>query len=136
MTIEHITRSESATTPGIHFSANGNVLSFAGNSIPTDNAAFYLPLIDRLKRWLQAGAPPQLTIEFRFNSLNTSSIKYVMMLLRHVEAAYDQTGTCLVRWIYPAHDAAMAEIGEDLSEDLHLDIDLVPVSVAELRASA
>lgn len=136
MTIEHITRRETATTPGIHFSPNGNALSFAGHSIPTDNAAFYLPLIDRMKRWLHRDAPQQLTVEFRFQSLNTSSIKYVMMLLRHIEGAYDQTGTCLIRWVYSNTDPEMADIGEALSEDLNVDIELVPVSVAELRATA
>jgi len=70
----------SRSTFGIEFLFSAGILRFSGDSFPENSNEFFEPLI----RWVEnfVSIPhPRVRVEFNINYFNTSSSKYIFLIL-------------------------------------------------------
>ena len=106
--------------PELVFSAQKGYLTIMGNACGTNMAEFFTPVLDATKRYLREDDTAPLKVIFRMENVNTSATKYMMMLLNTISAHANPKREIDLRWIYPAGDGGLRELGEDLAEDLQL----------------
>lgn len=105
-----------ASCPEVDFRFGEHRLALKGESYPENAAAFYGPIIDRLKLYLVRLNDAEVTVDIALRYFNSSSTKILFNmfgLLNEAAAA----NRILVRWHYDREDENMLEFGEDLKAD-------------------
>lgn len=95
----------------------------AGESRPEHATKFYEPVISWLEKYhsillwkkSQFGKSPHLTFTFYFSYFNSTSAKFIVDILKQLEAY--SAGGCdvTIKWYYDKRDEDMKESGEELS---------------------
>lgn len=130
---------------GFHIAAKGNTpeiildlerqtLFITGDSFPTDAAAFYLKVMDQLKRALKQHQPVFLKVNIQLGQVNSASIKYIMFLMGILESFCGQH--CEVCWIITPGDEAMLEMGEDLGDEVAFPFHVLEIADIPLRPAS
>jgi hypothetical protein len=104
----------------------------AGRSIPENSADFYRPVYDWIKSYVQEH-PEQTKIEFGFEYINTSSIKWIFNILRELAEIKDIDKNARVTWYFERGDEDMCELGFILRS--LVDCPFVVVEVDEMSKS-
>ena len=113
-------------SPEVDFDAETGVLRMTGSSFPENAAEFFEPIYEWLNTYISdVGKSLQINLELDY--LNTSSTKCVMDVLEILEGYQKQGGPVEVNWYYPEDDEDMLEMGEEIAEDLYLDLNFCPV---------
>ncbi|NJM17134.1 MAG: DUF1987 domain-containing protein [Bacteroidales bacterium] len=106
-------------TPAVSFLAEGKVFTMAGECYPPDVESFFVPIIDWLKgfsaNYLKNKKENGLTINFKFEYLNTSSMKYMVEVLLLLKKLVDHGSLVTINWYCLPEDEQMPEDGTDLS---------------------
>jgi SiaC family regulatory phosphoprotein len=105
---EKINIEQTKKTPCILFE-QGRII-FLGRSIPENPGIFYRPLKD----WSSAYSGDftgKTTVEFGFEYINTSSIKWIYAILKELSRLKDINNSASVIWYYEAGDDDMSELG-------------------------
>ena len=101
----------SPKTPTVNFEASGKI-EIKGRSIPENSIEFYKPLIDWLDQYLTS--PAKLTnVNVQLEYFNTSSSKFILDVLKKLEAIYKAGNEVVINWHYEEDDEDMLEAGED-----------------------
>ncbi len=113
-------------TPEIHFDYQSGKLVFQGRSIPEDAIAFYTPILDWIKGYINH---PQSTtrIEVKLEYFNTSSSKCILDILKLLESIHENGTTITVYWYFEEDDEDMQEAGEDYQAIVHLPFKMIEV---------
>ncbi|WP_142848652.1 DUF1987 domain-containing protein [Telmatospirillum sp. J64-1] len=128
MTQERLTIAGTERSPEVDFDFASGRFSMRGESYPEDAAAFFGPIFDALRRYLQAPAPDGITLDIEFIYFNSSSAKALMNILEMLEKSAADGTRVEINWHYADDDDTMKEFGEDFSEDLeHVTFNLVSV---------
>ena len=93
-------------------------LKIAGESYPENVAAFYGPLLQRLRQWLATVSGASITADFEMIYFNSSSAKVLMTVFGLLEGAAEGGNQVVVNWRYDAGDEMIESLGQDLAEDL------------------
>ncbi|MBU0764010.1 MAG: DUF1987 domain-containing protein [Bacteroidetes bacterium] len=110
-------------TPEISFSRDGRLL-MKGNSIPEHSTDFFKPLCDWLDEYVKKPAGiTEFTIQM--NYINSSSSKYLMMMLKILEKADSASSRVFVNWEYEEDDFSLQELGEEFQSELKIPINFV-----------
>ncbi len=115
--MNRITREPSERAPLVDFDFNAGHLVMKGESYPEDAAAFFGPLLESLRRYLEQPAE-SVCVYFEMAYFNSSSAKALMNMFQMLEDAAAQGHTIRINWFYHEDDDTMAEFGEDFSEDM------------------
>lgn len=115
--MDRIFIAETERSPEVDFDFPNHSLSMAGESYPEDAAAFFGPLIESLKKFLDQPGPESLTFDLRMSYFNSSSAKALMNMFQLLESAAEKGSRIVIRWHYHEDDDTMEEFGEDFSED-------------------
>ncbi len=118
--MEKITKEGNNKMPKVNFDPDKGLLEIEGNSTPEDAAKLYEPLAD----WIvEYGKKPkeQTTVNFRFKYFNTSSSKWILVLLKKVDDIYKQNHKVNVNWFYDDED--LLDYGEEIEDFM-----LVPIN--------
>ncbi len=116
----------SSFEPTIDFNAETGVLEIEGESYHEYTKEFFQPIFDWLKKYLLE--PNRVvTLNFKMYYFNTSSARRFLEILTMLEE-YQNTkdGRIRVNWYYEHNDIDMLESGEEYSEDVDLEFNLVP----------
>lgn len=105
---ENIYIESTKRTPRIIFE-QGRIF-FAGRSIPENPGVFYRPLKDWISAYSGVFAG-KTTVEFGFEYINTSSIKWIYAILKELSRLKDINNNASVIWYYEAGDDDMSELG-------------------------
>jgi hypothetical protein len=103
-------------TPQVLFHWTEGKLAMRGESYPENAAAFFGPLHQSLKQYLEGCAGQLITFDIELSYFNSSSAKAIMNLFQLLEAAAKTNGV-VINWCYQADDDTMQEFGEDFAAD-------------------
>lgn len=111
-------------TLGICFDPVKGALEMEGVSYPENAARFFQPLHSWLEAYIsEIGSP--ITLNLKFNYLNSTSTKHVFDFLETLEAFHEDGGEVKVNWYYEESEYNILEMGEDFAEDMDLNMELV-----------
>jgi hypothetical protein len=105
------------TSPEVDFQFDQNVLTFRGESYPENAAAFYAPVIERLRAYLTSCNNVVITVEVTLIYFNSSSTKMLFSVFDALNQAASSGNRVLVRWFRDAEDETILEFGEELQAD-------------------
>jgi hypothetical protein len=105
------------TSPEVDFQFDQNVLTFRGESYPENAAAFFAPVIERLRAYLASCDKTVITVEVTLTYFNSSSTKMLFNVFDALNQAASSGNTVLVRWYRDAEDETILEFGEELRAD-------------------
>ncbi|GAA0783185.1 DUF1987 domain-containing protein [Roseibium denhamense] len=114
-------------SPEIHLDPTSRTLGISGESYPEDASAFYGPVFQEVKGFLNARKGELFTANIRFVYFNSSSAKAIMNLFQMLEEAAEGGHSIVINWYYDPDDDMMEEMGEDFAEDFeHATFNLTP----------
>ena len=113
------------STPFIGYHPNENILHMRGRSSPENPLAFYQKVENFLDEYADSNQSI-LIVNMALEYFNTSSTKCLFSLFKKMGQIQDATGKVIViNWFYEDWDEDMLETGEDFSECLDLEFNLV-----------
>ncbi|GJE29691.1 DUF1987 domain-containing protein [Methylobacterium organophilum] len=124
--MDRIEKAATNRSPLVDFDFPNGTLLLRGESYPEDAAAFFGPLLQALRAFLEADElePVTLTVELAY--FNSSSAKALMNLFMALEDAAADGRPVTVRWLYAEGDESIEEAGEDFAADFeHAHFELV-----------
>ena len=131
--MENLIIPETDYTPGVNFRIDSGHLELSGISRPEDVADFYEDILDWLgelensvlgKSELKYNLL-KLIFEIRLSYFNSSSSKYLIMMLRHIKNILDGGLQVEINWFYEEGDDKMQEDGEDLADAVDLEFNYI-----------
>ena len=105
------------TSPEVDFKFDQNVLTLRGESYPENAAAFYAPVIERLRTYLAACQDTSITVDVTLTYFNSSSTKMLFSVFDALDEAASSGNQVLVNWFRDAEDETILEFGEELQAD-------------------
>ncbi|HEX2948420.1 MAG TPA: DUF1987 domain-containing protein [Armatimonadota bacterium] len=112
------------STPAVHFDAQSSILKISGESYPENALAFYTPL----KQWIQqflGELQGSTVLQLHLTYLNTSSTRFMLMLLDQFEDAFKAGKSVEVCWYYHPDDDRSYEAGDEFREDLTVPFEIL-----------
>ncbi len=106
-----------ATSPEVDFRFDQHVLSLKGESYPENAAAFYAPVVQRLRDFLAQCSGASITANIALAYFNSSSTKMLFSIFDTLDAAVGAGNTIVVNWYYDEEDETIFEFGEELKAD-------------------
>lgn len=118
-------------TPEVDFRPAAGYLLIRGESYPENVIAFYAPILETLRAFLQDGAPRQLHADIQITYYNSASAKAFHRLMHQLNDAAAGGGKVGVSWQHDAEDEMMSELGIDLKEEFDaIDFHLICLETA------
>ena len=124
---------ETDFTPKVNFIIDAGHLELAGVSRPEDVAGFYEEILDWLgdlensvleKSEMKYNLS-ELKLEIKLSYFNSSSSKYLIMMLKHFKNLIDAGIQVKIDWFYEEGDDKMVEDGEDLADAVDLEFNYI-----------
>jgi hypothetical protein len=123
------------TTPRVVLDPTNDKFEIGGESRPENARKFYGPIIEWFDKynqflyWLKNDKgdayKKELQINFMFDYLNSTSIKFVYDLLKKIEELKGNATALKINWHYEAGDEDMKESGEEYARMIPLDFNIV-----------
>ncbi len=104
----YLTRTDD--TPEIILDPKKGKFLFSGNFWPINSAAYFSQVLKWFDSYFKQNQSTEITIEFKFDYLNTSSEKQVARLFSLIESS-NQSKNVTVKWFYEEDDLTMFEDG-------------------------
>lgn len=108
-------------TPKIILDKTNKIFEISGRSLPEDSSEFYKPILS----WMVSYAKdplPETIFDFKLEYFNTASSKMILDLLTELE----EIKNTKINWYFFEDDEDMEEAGEEFSELVELDFELIP----------
>jgi hypothetical protein len=105
------------TSPEVDFRFAEHTLSLKGESYPENAAAFYGPVIERLRRYLGDCQEQTITVHVSLAYFNSSSTKMLFALFEALNDAALAGNDVLLNWYRDEEDDTILEFGEELRDD-------------------
>ncbi len=106
-----------ATSPEVNFRFDQNLLSLSGESYPENAAAFYTPVIEKLRTYLASCTDTAVTVNVTLTYFNSSSTKILFSIFDALNRAASCGNNVLVNWYRDEEDETILEFGEELQID-------------------
>ncbi|MBU0766100.1 MAG: DUF1987 domain-containing protein [Bacteroidetes bacterium] len=108
--------------PAVTFDAGKGLLDIKGRSITENAMRFYQPMIEWLTDYLND--PAEETIfNITFEYINSSSVVWLMKMLKKMETAYRSGRKIIVNWYYCDED--IMDAGEDIKAILDIPFKMI-----------
>ncbi|MES2118041.1 MAG: DUF1987 domain-containing protein [Pseudomonadota bacterium] len=107
----------SPTSPEIDFRFAQDVLSIKGESYPENAAAFYGPLIERVRAYLAGRSDAVITVHVSLAYFNSSSTKMLFTLFEAFNGAALAGNQVRLNWYHDEDDDTIFEFGQELRDD-------------------
>ena len=106
-----------ATSPEVNFRFDQNLLSLSGESYPENAAAFYTPVIEKLRTYLASCADTVVTANVTLTYFNSSSTKVLFSIFDALDQAALSGNSVLVNWYRDEEEETILEFCEELQID-------------------
>ncbi len=113
-------------TPEIILDADFGVIELIGKSLPENASDIYDPILNWIDEYMQNPAETT-TVNFRFEYLNSRSLKFILDILRKMKVLYQKEYKVTANWYVDPDDEDMIEIGEDFQSTV-----FVPLKITEV----
>ncbi|MBN2275379.1 MAG: DUF1987 domain-containing protein [Bacteroidales bacterium] len=114
------------STPGITYIPEENVLTISGSSLPENVHAFYKPVIEWIDEFsLSPILEPPMRIILKIQYYNSGTIRFLAEMLKMISRLHEKGLDLSVDWYYEADDDIIREAGEELSEILDMQFNMI-----------
>ena len=118
-------------TPEVDFRPGDAYLLIRGESYPENVIAFYAPILETLRAFLQEGRAPLLRVDIMITYYNSASAKAFHRLMGLFNEACNANCKVGVNWQHDEEDEMMSELGKDLKDEFDaIDFRVSSVSIA------
>jgi len=107
----------SPASPEVDFRFHEHTLSLKGESYPENAAAFYGPVIERLRAYLADCDGAAITVNVSLAYFNSSSTKMLFALFEALNDAALGGNAVQLNWYRDEEDDTIQEFGEELRDD-------------------
>ncbi len=123
-------------SPAIVFDPGAGKFTITGVSRPEDVRAFYYPVLEWLRTFLQDeihtgktvyDEDHPLILEIRLKYFNSSSAKFLFDIFSEIGQLKEAGQKVIIRWYYDEGDDDMLEAGEELSEIAEIPFEYIEV---------
>jgi hypothetical protein len=115
--MESIFIAASPASPEIDFRFDQHTLSIKGESYPENAAAFYGPLIERVRAYLAVQRGAAVTVNVSLAYFNSSSTKMLFTFFEALNDAAMQGSPVRLNWYHDEDDDTILEFGQELHDD-------------------
>jgi len=115
--MESIFIAASPASPEIDFRFDQHTLSIKGESYPENAAAFYGPLIERVRAYLADCRGAAITVNVSLAYFNSSSTKMLFTLFETLNDAAINGSQVRLNWYHDEDDDTILEFGQELRDD-------------------
>lgn len=133
--MDQISIDKTAISPKVIFNHKDKIFLIEGESRPENSKIFYNPLISWIENYNkylfwekdqleQNGKLNDLEFVFRFDYINSSSLKCVYDLLIKIEALKENVNSIKIVWLYDEGDEDMEDNGNEFANMLKLDFEI------------
>ena len=112
-----------ADTPKVHLDKDNNNFEISGLSLPEDAIEFYKPVMAWLEEY-SAAPNSDTNFNLKLEYFNTASSKQIIQLLLFLEKLTNKSKVKIF-WHYKDIDEDMHDLGEEYSEIIKVDFELV-----------
>lgn len=106
-----------ATSPEVDFRFDQHLLSIKGESYPENAAAFYAPIVQHLRSFLEGREGASITTNIALAYFNSSSTKMLFSIFDALDQAARSGNRIEVNWYHDEEDETIFEFGEELKAD-------------------
>lgn len=106
-----------ATSPEVDFRFDQNLLSIKGESYPENAAAFYAPILQQLRSFLEGCQDATITTNIALAYFNSSSTKMLFSIFDALDRSAQAGNRIEVNWYHDEEDETIFEFGEELKAD-------------------
>jgi hypothetical protein len=106
-----------ATSPEVDFRYDQNLLSIKGESYPENAAAFYAPIVQQLRSFLESCKEVTITTNIALAYFNSSSTKMLFSIFDALDRSAQAGNRVEVNWYHDEEDETIFEFGEELKAD-------------------
>lgn len=107
----------SATSPEVDFRFDQRLLTLKGESYPENAAAFYAPVVQQLRAYLDSCSGEAITANIALAYFNSSSTKMLFSIFDALDQAAQAGNDVIVNWYHDEEDETIFEFGEELQAD-------------------
>lgn len=111
-------------TLGVNFDAASGELLLEGSSFPENPSDFFKPMVDWLQKYMLE-VTGKITLNIKFDYLNSSSIKYVSDIIDKLEFFAKSGAEMEINWYFEEDDEDIEEMGEELKEEVTFPFNLI-----------
>jgi hypothetical protein len=108
----------------VNLDAKRGMMEMSGSSYPENAVDFFQPIFEWLEEYVSE-AKKKLTMNARFDYLDTSSTKCVSDIFEILENYSKNGGDVRVNWYYDEDDGDILEMGKEFAEDIELPIHFI-----------
>ena len=105
-----------STSPEVAFNFSENLLLLRGESYPENASAFFGPIIEALRGYLEQTTDQVIEVIIELTYFNSSSTKVLFNIFDLLNTAAENN-TVNLHWRYDEDDDTILEFGDDLHED-------------------
>ena len=113
-------------SPEVNFLFSKHLLALRGESYPENAAAFYGPIVEALRDYLEQTRDCDISAVIELTYFNSSSTKVLFNIFDMLNTAAEHNRVHL-HWRYDEDDDTILEFGDDLHEDFP-NINYIPES--------
>lgn len=121
--MENIILNPTEDTPKVIFNYEDGVYEISGRSLPENAVAFYIPLIEWLRKF-NSSNKNEIEFHFKLEYFNTASAKQITKLLLALQAI-SLNKNVLIKWHYFIDDIDIKSSGERFAKLIKADIELI-----------
>ena len=111
--------------PEVKLDAKEGLVSFSGRSITENAKKFYQPIIEWIDDFFNQ-TDLSLTVNLEFEYVNSSSVVWILKLLKRVERESIKGRTVAINWFYDDED--IYDAGEDIMSIFNAPFNLINVA--------
>lgn len=106
---------ETKSSPGVELDGDNNIFRIYGSSYVSDAHEFFTPIIEWVDKYTESLAEKKdIIFQLSFQYINSTSSRFVLVLLRRMlEAGHDKINLT-IEWIYEAENEDTFDAGKDL----------------------
>ncbi|MET3106513.1 hypothetical protein AAKU67_001225 [Oxalobacteraceae bacterium GrIS 2.11] len=104
-------------SPEVDFRFDTHTLSMKGESYPENAAAFFSPIADSTRHYLEKCSGTRITVNISLAYFNSSSTKMLFSFFNQLNQAALAGNHVQLNWFYHEDDDSILEFGEELRAD-------------------
>lgn len=124
--MENLTITSTKTIPQVDFDKDSGELSISGRSLPEQAHELFKPMlewIDGYSKEPKSVTTVNITLEY----INSSSNKYLLLVLKKVEELHQAQHEVIVNWYYEENDEDAMESGEEYRDLLKIPVNILKI---------
>ena len=122
--MENLEISGNSKMPTVKLDAQTGVLVLKGKSILENAFEFYTPIVNWLVEYAK-NPQAKTVLNVQLEYFNTSSSKWILNMLKKLEAIFKTNADVEIYWYYDAEDSDMFEAGENYQSIVNLPFQMI-----------